>query len=167
MRRESGFTLIELMITVTIASIALSMAVPAFRDLVQSTKVTNATNDFALSINVARTESAKRGVPVYLSALAPETNNAWGKGWRVWIDDDGDGTYDAGEKELHVVEALKGGLTLDSVNDRTQYKYFSSGRIDGGDVLHLCDTRDGPTDRKLEINAIGRLAVSTETLCTP
>lgn len=166
MRKESGFTLAELMVVLAIGAILMAMAVPAARDFIQSAQMTNATNELVRAINLARTESAKRGVPVYLTAIATgDAANEWGNGWRVWLDSDGDAVFQAGEKELHLADPLGSGITLDSVNDRTQFKYFPSGRVDAGDTFNLCDQRSGTTDREIVVNAAGRSTVETKNLC--
>jgi len=149
------------MVTIAIAAILMSMAVPAFRDFVQSAQVSNAANEFALSINIARTEAAKRGEIVRVGSISGTAD--WSGGWRVWIDDPVAGTvgaYDAGE-ELHISEALGTGLALDSNNGIAEYRYSPSGRVNNSDVLQLCDQRAGNTDRSLTLSTIGRLSVDT------
>ncbi|MGH8658866.1 MAG: GspH/FimT family pseudopilin [Gammaproteobacteria bacterium] len=129
--RSSGFTLVELMITLALAAIILSAAVPSFRDLVQNNRITAQVNEFITALSLARSEAIKRGATLRVTALAGGgASNEFGMGWRVWADADGDGSYDAGE-ELRETAALSGGATLDSVSVPavTEVQYLPSGLL--------------------------------------
>lgn len=176
MRQESGFTIIELLVTIAIAGILLSLAVPAFRDFLQSAQLSSAANTFAVSVNVAQTEATKRGLPVYMTALSPTSGNEWGPGWRVWVDAQTpapthpDGVFnpaDGDEELLLTIPDLSFGVTLDSQKGIAEYKFSPAGGINKVDELFLCDQRDGATDRRLTLNIVGRLTVETDTLCAP
>lgn len=124
---SSGFTLVELVITLALAAIILSAAAPSFRDLVQNNRITAQVNEFVTALNVARSEAIKRGVTLRVSAFpGGGASNEFGLGWRVWSDVDGDGNYDIGE-ELRESAALNGGATLNSVNDISELQYLPSG----------------------------------------
>jgi len=55
-----GFTLIELMVTVAVAAILLMVAVPSFKNMMLSNRLTAAANEMVGSINTARMEAIKR-----------------------------------------------------------------------------------------------------------
>lgn len=59
--RSSGFSLIELMVTIVVAGIILSIAIPSFRNLILSNELTTTTNDWVSAVNTARSEAIKRG----------------------------------------------------------------------------------------------------------
>ncbi|MHB8744310.1 MAG: GspH/FimT family pseudopilin, partial [Sulfuricaulis sp.] len=83
-RPAHGFTLIELMITIFIAFILVALALPSFRETIIRMKVTSNTNNLMIAINLARSEAAKRGIPVALIANAGTGATAWGNsGWYV------------------------------------------------------------------------------------
>lgn len=129
--RSDGFTIVELMITLVLAAIILSAAVPSFRDLVQSNRITAQVNEFITALNVARSEAIKRGATLRVTALAGGgASNEFGVGWRVWVDVDGDSTFDPGE-EIRESAALTGGATLDSVSVPavTELQYLPSGLL--------------------------------------
>ncbi len=50
----SGFTLIELMVTLAIAAILLGYALPSFNGFVDQRNMTSRINDFVLAVNYAR-----------------------------------------------------------------------------------------------------------------
>lgn len=60
----AGFTLIELMVTIAVAAILLAVAVPSFRHLIISNRLTTAANEVVTALTVARSESIKRNANV-------------------------------------------------------------------------------------------------------
>lgn len=75
-RRERGFTLVELMVTLAVAIVLLVIAVPSFRSLTLSNKLTTAANDVVNAINVARMEAIKRNANTQLCSNSASVNSA-------------------------------------------------------------------------------------------
>jgi type IV fimbrial biogenesis protein FimT len=86
----AGFTLIELMVTVTIAVILLSLAAPAFQAMVLNNRVTGLTDSLAIALNFARGTALKTAVPVRVCPIgASGSTNCgtdWSAGWMVVAD---------------------------------------------------------------------------------
>jgi type IV fimbrial biogenesis protein FimT len=59
-RRSMGFTLIELMVTLTVAVILIAIAIPSFNYLTVSSKLTTVSNGLVTALNTARMEAIKR-----------------------------------------------------------------------------------------------------------
>ncbi|MGB5065269.1 MAG: GspH/FimT family pseudopilin, partial [Candidatus Competibacter sp.] len=74
MNRKSGFTLIELMITVALAAIVLTLGVPAFQETIRNNRLATTVNDFISSLNLTRSEAIKRGTRVTLCKSANGTS---------------------------------------------------------------------------------------------
>ena len=87
-RDSRGFTLIELMVTLSVLAIVLSLAAPSFASLLASNRMSTQTNEFMVALNLARSEAVRRAQPVTL--LATNANN-YSKGWTVFPDLNGDG----------------------------------------------------------------------------
>ncbi|AQV92777.1 prepilin-type N-terminal cleavage/methylation domain-containing protein [Cupriavidus necator] len=77
----AGFTLIELITTVMIAAILLTVATPYFRDFVLGQRIRTAAYDLASTLVYARSEAIKRNTGV---AVAPATGG-WQNGWSVTV----------------------------------------------------------------------------------
>ena len=111
MNRQRGFTLIELIITVAIVVILLTVGVPSFQEMMRSNRAATHANEFLTALNFARSEAVKRGRNV---SLCPSTDQAtctggtnWAAGWIVFfVNDDGD------DEVLRVWEALSGNPTF-------------------------------------------------------
>jgi type IV fimbrial biogenesis protein FimT len=83
----AGFTLVELIVTVSVASVLLAVAVPSFNEMIVSSRLTAQSNDMLAAINLARSEAIKRNASVTLCrAEASSTTCAAGAGvWQNWI----------------------------------------------------------------------------------
>ena len=89
--KSSGFTLLELMITITVLAILLGIGVPSYQDAIRQNRLATTTNDLLASVAVARSEAVKRGT---LVTICPANNNQtdcavndqWSNGWIVFAD---------------------------------------------------------------------------------
>ena len=107
--KQSGFTLVELMFTITVLAVLLGIGVPNFRDFIRNSRLTSAANDLLADLNLARSEAVKRRVPVTLcksDGAACVDDASPFRRWIVFVDDanpavsvntDGNGIRDAGE----------------------------------------------------------------------
>jgi len=75
-RRERGFTLVELLITMAIALVLLMIAVPSFKNITLSNKLTTTANDIVNAINVARMEAVKRNSSTQLCSNSTGANTS-------------------------------------------------------------------------------------------
>lgn len=81
-RRNRGFTLLELMITVALVAIMITVVMPGFSEFFIRNRLTAQTNDFITAISLARNEAIKRGRPVCLA----RTGTYWEGGYRIFVD---------------------------------------------------------------------------------
>ena len=61
-----GFTLIELMVTIALLSILLTLGVPSFHSLIRNMSLTTQANQFVASVQLARSEAVRRNRSVLL-----------------------------------------------------------------------------------------------------
>jgi type IV fimbrial biogenesis protein FimT len=90
---NSGYTLMELMVTVAIAGILLGVAIPSFTSIISSNRLTTYANELVMALNFARSEAIKRGQSVTIKHNG-NTSGDWRSGWTVFTDLHGDGTLD-------------------------------------------------------------------------
>lgn len=91
--RQAGFNVIELMVTLFVATIVLSVGVPAFSGFSANNRIATASNDLASSLHLARTEAIKRRAAVTIcpsddwSANSPSCSNSdFEDGWIIFMD---------------------------------------------------------------------------------
>ena len=81
MRTEQGYSLWNLMITIGVVGIILTIAMPSLVDMTSEQRVRKVASDLRTSISVARSESVKR-----TATLAMVPNGTWSNGWCVELD---------------------------------------------------------------------------------
>lgn len=77
--KSHGFTLVELMVTVAIAAILLTVGVPSMRNMIESQRARSISGELHSALTLARSEAIKRNANVTLS---PQ-NSAWINGWQI------------------------------------------------------------------------------------
>lgn len=82
-RRQQGFTLIEMLVTVVVLAIVTAAALPSFRSFVTTMRIKNVSFDVMAMLTLARAEAIKRNADV---TSAP-VNNDWAQGWQVTAKD--------------------------------------------------------------------------------
>ncbi|MDF1582801.1 MAG: GspH/FimT family pseudopilin [Methyloprofundus sp.] len=82
-----GFTLTELMITVAIAGIVASLAVPSFQDMLEQNRLKEAVESLKSDLMFARTEAIKRSTDVTVSRKTGD-NGTWCYGLTTGTDCD-------------------------------------------------------------------------------
>lgn len=109
--RLAGFTLVELMITLVILVILLTIAVPSFERFFAENRAASGANEILTGLHLARSEAVRRNSN---ASLCPSTNGEtctggteWARGWIVFHDVDGNGGIDLGDDAvLRVSESL-------------------------------------------------------------
>lgn len=160
---KRGFTLIELIVTLTIAAILMTVAAPSFSKFLASNRLATQINDLVTDINYARSEAIKRstttGLCVSPSGTACLAGGDWAKGWIVYADVGGVTTV------LRKHESLSGGNTLTHTPSADSLVFNKGGLLkSGAGNFTLCDSRLGQS-RVLNIAATGRPAL-TEGTCS-
>jgi type IV fimbrial biogenesis protein FimT len=91
-----GFTLIELMITLVILGILITVGVPSLADFVATQRVRTTASDLMADMAFARAEAIKESRRVIMQRVAGATST-WKDGWNICVDLNGDNTCSAGE----------------------------------------------------------------------
>lgn len=157
MKNLRGFTLIELMITITVVAILLSLAIPSFDNIIRENRMTTQTNELITAISIARSEAIRQGVQVDVVPVS----GSWNNGWIVKVN---------GGADLRVFEAPGGTITITSTLASLQYS--ASGLPTESSLLttaasaensfSVCDS--GKSGRKIRLVS-GRPRIDNKTPC--
>ena len=168
-RTQRGFTLYELLITVAVVGVILTLGIPNMQAFTQNSRMTSAANDLHAAFHLARSESsrAKTNITVCASADADNCGGTWNQGFIVFVDEDGDLNRGGGnETILRAHDALDSSMTLVVANDATYFSYSASGlgrpNVGGNPAVSqivLCDERGNQT--AAGGNSAARLFVAT------
>lgn len=159
--RTSGLTLIELVITLSIAAILLAIAAPSFSAIIQNNRMVTQVNVLVAGLNLARSEAIKRGdnVTVCRSNDGSSCSGNWVDGWIVFSDLDNDGNVDAGEPVVRTYSSSNTAATLTSTRNR--FTFNSEGYSVGFEGTFLfCDSRGDADRRGLALAGSGRVRVA-------
>jgi type IV fimbrial biogenesis protein FimT len=175
-KRSIGYTLIELMVTITAAGILMSIAVPSYTAVIDNTRLTTYTNELVTALNYARSEAIKRGVQVTVKRKG-DVSAHWESGWDVFVDNDpinafndnGDDTLcEQGEDcLLRTFDPLLSGyqLTASNNNYADYAAYLPSGlsyAVASVNQFTLCNKSVKVVpQRTIKINTIGRPSVDS------
>jgi len=169
-RAGRGFTLIEIMVTITVAGILLAIGVPAFQNFVQNDRDIGQANSLVGSLNYARSEAIKRGFGITVCPSGGGTtcvggSTAWAAGWIV-VDTNNADCGGAPCPVLQSVPAMSGSNTLTPAGAAaTGITFLSSGlptpaTTNPALTIRICDTRGAAFARDVEVNSTGRVASS-------
>ena len=138
-RRDAGFTLIELVVTLAVAAVLASLAAPSVRDFIVRSSMTNLGNEFSASILKARNEAVNRNTCVTMcmssnaSAASPSCTTSgtdWQVGWIVFLNPSCDAGLNKPAEDINMLIARPGGessYALQTQNNRKKLNFNSRG----------------------------------------
>ena len=192
-----GFGMVELMVTIGVSLILLSLAAPDFRAFLQNPRVKTATEDFVSAMHTARTAAITRGSAIMLcrtgspgsdpASLACRANqpggaangeNDWRPGWRMYSKPGYSGSGGGADYDnttdgipLLVGNPSASGVAIKSNSDGNRWlPFFGDGTLnEGGAALYaVCDNRGASEGRLITIATVGRPPISqSPSSCNP
>ena len=177
---QHGFTIYELLITMLVIGIILSIGVPSFSEFTQNSRISATANDLHSSFQLARSEAArsKANITICASANSMAAGAACGgtfdDGWIIFVDLNGDLIRaGAGENVLRAHPPIPNAIDI-VTNGGADYFGFAPSGLGRGDVggqpavqtARICDSRGNvvaaggrSAARFLVVTPIGRATV--------
>lgn len=152
----SGFTLIELMITISIAAILLALAVPSFSALLKNNRLTAQTNSFKGALQYARATALSQNTTIQVCPIGVVGSTACGTSWAVgWMVTIPGATLLQSNKSGARDPALASAVTSVS--------FTSRGLAGAQTAFTVCDSRGSAFARAIQVETTG----SIQTASTP
>lgn len=128
--KMTGFTLVELMVTIAVAAILLTIGVPSLVSLYEGMRVNNNITKIHDIMVFARNQAVSYGTTVnvcpFATATSCGTSTDWSKGIRVYIGTD---------KELRAIDGFH---SSDKITGTVDSLTFSADGLSSGGTLIYC-----------------------------
>jgi len=179
-RYQNGFTLYELLITMLVIGIVLTVGIPGFGVFTQNSRITSTANDLHSSFFLARSEAARAKSNITICAsndsmgAATCTGGTFDGGWIIFVDLDGNiQRAGADENVLRRYPAIDDAIDI-TTNAGANYFSFAPTGLGRGDIggqpsvqtAMICDGRGNivaaggnSAARYLIVTPIGRATV--------
>ena len=169
----SGLTLIELMITLLIASIALTAALPQIGSISSHIKFNGVQQNLVHSLVFTRSEAIKRGLPVTICASTDEATcsaiqDDWSDGWMIYADKNNSGAYESADDDFIRAQRIDSvaDITFEPVVPGSPVNFLSDGTVTSTGSFKICNPHDSTMEKGVKINLSGR-ARSTDSVTCP
>jgi type IV fimbrial biogenesis protein FimT len=161
---QQGFTLVELLVVMTIVAILLAMAIPSYNSLAISTTASQYASSMAESALLARAEAIRRNAAVSVCVSADGAtcgSGGWEQGWLVSCMTNDHVTCDSSGTNTLVIQyqgAAKSGWKISEASGLAKLNFDPSGT--GATAASMTVCRATPTvgeqQRTVHISATGR-----------
>jgi type IV fimbrial biogenesis protein FimT len=106
LKKYSGFTIIELLIVVSIVGVLSMIAVPGMGVFIKENRIVAQANSILTSLHNARNETISRAVDVRVEPIT--AGNDWSGGWLIRIDGNNDGDFsDTEDTAIRYFDAIE------------------------------------------------------------
>lgn len=158
-----GFTVIELIVTLAVAAILVTLAIPAMDRIIEQNRLSSFVNDFSHSLQVARSAAIKHSRPVFVCRSSDGATCAgagsWDVGWIAFVDDDNSGGLTGSDIMLTVHEGVVGkNKFTGSASDTITFDRL--GAASAGDGNYVICNSTVKKNRTIAVGITGRSSVT-------
>ena len=161
--RHSGFTLTELLATLAVSGVVMSMALPSLSGLMNDEQRASSVNELVTTLHLARSAAITRNQTVTVCASNDKLTcqgKAWENGWIAFVDSNLDRRPDSPEL-LNVGTAASADITIRSAEFQPYLSYRANGQImvnrldENTGAFSVCDARGPDAARVIAITVAG------------
>jgi type IV fimbrial biogenesis protein FimT len=176
--KQSGATLMELMVVLAISAILLTIGIPSFASLSKSSRLSSATNELIASLHLARSEAIKRNARTVMckseDGVSCIAGGGWQQGWLIFHDANNNAALDAGETVILARQAVPAGIRLTGNTPVSKYISYSptggtktiSGAFQAGTLTVCNESATSTPARRVVISSTGRPRVAKVVLAS-
>ncbi|MCW8907748.1 MAG: GspH/FimT family pseudopilin [Sedimenticola sp.] len=163
--RCAGLTLLELVTTLAISGIMLSLAVPAMSALSGNNARVSATNTLVRHLQLARSEAVTRGRVTILcpspGGRSCSDSTSWEQGYILVLDSNNNRSADSGDTLVRVFQGLDERIAISSTAGRKRILFNPLGMSPGYNLtLSFCDRQQVVEPRAVILSNTGRPRLS-------
>lgn len=159
-RKSDGFTIVELMITILVLAVLVSLGAPNLQQMIINNRLTTEVNSLVAGLQYARSEALRRNAVVTIGA----TGTDWSGGWSVWLDTDADNAVDSTETLLRAQSAQTAGYTIKPPSSVTTspaaLRFNPNGTIANASPLITEVCKSGTVGRVVTVSLVGQVQTS-------
>lgn len=153
MTRFKGFTLIELMVSIAVAAILLTIAMPSLDKVSANNALKSTTRDLVSTLNTARSQSISTRTDILIEPAA----DGWSAGWSI--------VYDNAAAETSQNFLPNQDVTVSRVNSNDALTYLSRGGLQGGTAeFTICHTKL-TQGRRISVSFLGKVTTEMKEDC--
>lgn len=160
-----GFSLVELMVTIAVASIILTIAVPSMGNFIVKLRIDNEISQLNRMVLTARNTAVSTEQNVILCPLENGScTNNWSNELTVFVDLDNSGTYvEANDTLVKIKEATSGGDSI-TYAGQSSISYAPTGVLSSAasDLIY-CPIADNTLARAVVVSVSGRSYPTTDS----
>ncbi len=161
LQTQSGFTVLELMVAVSITAILLSLGIPAFQDYTLKQLMSASISALRSDLLYGRSQAVYRNTQVVACPGEPsggcQQSTDWTVGWIVFSDTNTDRQYQTDEDLLRHGQGLEN-IMIHSSRGRMNLRFYPNGSAPGSNSsFSLCGLGGPERARKLVVSNLGRI----------
>lgn len=160
----SGFTIVELITSITIIAILAVIIIPNLSILLKSSNVRSAQSELVSALMLARSEAIKRGVTVGIIAEKPSINNEFSAGWSIWTDTNSNGVKEPGEAIVRQYADIGGSVSI-STGNISLITFDSSGFSSSPVEIKMCSNDESIKGYLISLQRVGLVDVTEGIAC--
>ncbi|WP_394129760.1 GspH/FimT family pseudopilin [Shewanella maritima] len=165
LKNQAGFTLVELMVTITVAAILLTIGVPSLVSLNEKMRTKSNIEKIHNIVMFARSQAISYGTTVIICPFASETScgstTDWSNGVRVYTTDS-----DGNDYELRAIDSFN---NQDKIKGSAPILSFTAeGMVNvGGGSIVYCPGGQSTDSKSVSVSTSGLISYGNDSLpCT-
>jgi type IV fimbrial biogenesis protein FimT len=161
--KQHAFTLLELLVTLVLVGLIVTLAAPAFAAIIENQQRQNAAQQLASGIRTARTEAILRSRPVVIRAI----DRSWGNGWQIIIEpgSDVENPVWIERRQSGKVPIVGNGRIRQQIRFGALGTPYANGFVAG--TLSICDAKNAQSHHQVIMAMTGRVRIESVTKPEP